>query len=62
MLAFGDHVIAGGEFLHHLDIGNEAGAGKDAFEQIMTQDLIVRDLAAKDGFEGVDLVNALAAI
>ena len=55
-------VVAGREFLDDLDIGGEAGAREDAFEQIVAEQRRVRHPAGERGLERVDVVDALARI
>ena len=55
-------VVACGELLDYLDVGREACAGKDAFEQIVAEQCRVRHPAGKRRFESVDFVDALARI
>ena len=56
------NVVAGWEFLHHLDIGGETSTGEDALEQIMAEQGRVRHPAGKRRFESVDFIDALAGI
>ena len=62
MVAPRGDVVAGGELLHHLDIGSETGAGKDAFEQIVAEQCRIGYAAGQRGLEGVDFVDALARV
>ena len=55
-------VVAGGEFLDHLDVGGETGAREDALEQIVAEQRGVRNPAGERGLEGIDIVDALAGI
>jgi hypothetical protein len=47
--------------LDHLDIGDQAGARKDALEQVVAEQRALRDPPGQRGLEGVDVVDALAA-
>ncbi len=62
MLALGGDVVAGGKLLDHLDIGGEAGAGEDAFEQIVAEQRVLRHAAGERRLEGIDVVDALAGV
>ena len=62
MLAFGGDVVAGREFLDHLDVGSEAGAGEDPFEEIVAEQGVLRHAAGERRLEGIDVVDALAGI
>ena len=62
MLARRRDSVARGKLLHHFDVGDEARAGKDAFQQIVAEHGAVRDLSAECRLKRVDLVDALAAI
>ena len=56
------HIIAGGEFLHDLDIGSQTGAGENALEQIMAEQGGVGDAPGQRGLEGIDVVDPLAGV
>ena len=62
MLACRGDVVAGGKLLDHLDVGGQARAGEDAFEEIVAQHRVVGHAAAQRGLEGVDVVDALAGV
>ena len=55
-------IVAGGEFVDDLDIGNQAGAGEDALHQIVAEQEIVGKPIDKRCLEGIDVVDAFAAI
>ena len=61
MLARGSDIVTRGKFLYHLDVGNEARASEDAFQQIVAEDRIFWNLSFEGGLEAVDFVDALAA-
>ena len=52
MLATHSNIIAGGKFLDDFDIRGKAGAGEDAFKEIMAEHGVFRHPAGKRGFEG----------
>ncbi len=62
MVAPRGNVVAGGEFLDHLDIGRKTSACKDAFEQIVAEQCAIGHPAGKRGLEGIDFVDALAGV
>ena len=62
MLARRRDVVARGKFLDHLDVGGQAGAREDAFQQIVAENRVFRNLAFERGLEDVDVVDSLAAI
>src|SRR5664279_2983147 len=54
--------VAGGKFLNHLDVGDEAGPRKYAFQQIVAEDRTFRNLSLQRGRYSVDFVDSFAAI
>ncbi len=62
VLALRGDVVAGREFLDHLDIGRQPGAREDAFEQIVAEQGVRRHAAGERRLEGVDVVDALAGV
>ena len=60
MLARRRDVVAGGIFLHELDIGHQPGAGEDPLEKVVAEDRILGDSSLQGGLEGIDVVDALA--
>ena len=55
-------VVPGGEILHHLHIGNQAGAGEDALEQIVAEQGVLRNAALQRRLERINIVDALAGV
>lgn len=62
MLATGGDVVAGRKFLDDLDIGDGAGTGEDALEEVVAQERVLGHPPRKGGLERVDVVDALAGI
>ncbi len=62
MLSPGGDVVAGWEFLDHLDIRGEAGACEDSFQEIVAEKRILRHPPGKSRFEGIDVVDPLAGV
>ena len=62
MLAFAGDIVAGWKFLDDLDIGSKACPGEDPLEEIVAQQRVLGNSASESGFEGIDIVNALAGI
>ena len=60
MLARRRDVVAGGIFLHELDIGHQPGAGEDPLEKVVAEDRILGDSSLEGGLESIDIVDALA--
>ena len=52
--------VADGEVLDHLDIRDQRGAGKAAFQQVVRQDGVFRQPAFQRALEGIDVIDALA--
>jgi hypothetical protein len=53
-------VVARRKVLDDFDVGGEAGAREDAFEEVMAQQRALRHAARERGFEGIDVIDALA--
>ena len=62
MLALGGDVVAGRELLDDLDVGREARAGEDAFEEIVAEQGVLRHAPGERRLEGIDVVDALAGV
>ena len=62
VLARRSHVVSGGKFLDHLDVGGETRAGEHALEQVVAQHRAVGDATLQGGLEGIDVVDALARV
>ena len=60
MLAPRGDIVAGRKFFDKFDVGREAGAGENAFKQIVAQHRVVGDAPLERGFERVDVIDALA--
>ncbi len=52
----------GGKLFEQVDVGDQAGAGEHAFEQVVTQEGIVGHTAFERSLERVDVVDALARV
>lgn len=61
MLARGSDGVTRGKFLYHLNVGHEARASEDAFQQIVAEDGIFRNLSFEGGLKTIDFVDPLAA-
>ena len=61
VLPLGVDLVAGRVFLDHLDVGDQAGSGIVAFQQVMRQDGVLRNPVTQGGLERVNLIDALAA-
>ena len=60
MLAQRRDVVARREVLDHLDVGGQAGAREDAFEQVVAEQRAFRHAPGQRRLEGIDVVDALA--
>ena len=60
MLARGGDVVARGKFLDHFDVGGEAGARENAFEQVVAEHRAVRKAAVERGVHRLHVQEALA--
>ena len=61
MLARRGDVVTCGKLLDDLDIRHEPGAGKNAFEQIVTEERCCAP-SCERGLKGVDVVDAFSGI
>src|SRR5215471_8141424 len=55
-------IVTRRKFFDDFDIGNQAGARKASFEKVVTQYGTVGYPSVERGFEGVDVIDAFAAI
>ena len=62
MLPGGGGVVARGKLFDHLDIRGQSGPREDSLEQIVTENDALGEAAVEGGFEGVHIVNSLAAV
>ena len=62
VLARRGDVVARGELLDHLDVGDEPGAREDALEEIVAQQRVLGHAAGERRLEGIDVVDALAGV
>ena len=55
-------IVTVGELLDDFDVGGEAGAGEDAFEQIVAEQRRFLNPPGQRGFERIDVVDPLAGV
>src|SRR5205823_2518365 len=58
----GSNVISRRKLLNDLDVGNQTGARKYSFEEVVAEQRVLRYTAGERGVEGVDVIDALAGI
>jgi hypothetical protein len=62
MLALASDVVAGRKFLDDLNVRGEAGARKNALEEIVAKEGILGNAAGESCLEGIDVVDAFAGV
>ncbi|MCY1284316.1 hypothetical protein D9M70_332150 [compost metagenome] len=62
MLAPRGDVVAGREFLDHLDVRRQPRAREHALEQIVAEHRVLGNAPGERGLEGIDVVDALAGV
>ena len=62
MLSLGVRVIVRGIIIEQFDVGDQCGARKQRFEQIVTKQSIFRNLLRQRFFESIDLIQALSGV
>jgi hypothetical protein len=62
MLALARDVVAGWKLLDDLNVSGEAGARKNALEEIVTEEGIFGDAAGECYLEGIDVVDAFTCV
>ena len=54
--------VVAGKIVDHFQVGAERDARKQAFEEIVAQQRVVRHPAVQRSFKGVDIVDAFADV
>ena len=62
VLARCGHVVTRRKILKDLNVRNQPRAGKNTLKQVVTENRAFRDAACECGFEGIHIVDALAAV
>src|SRR5213078_4559349 len=62
MLARGGYVVSRRKLLNDLDIGDQTGARKYPFEEVVAAQRVLGYTAGQRGVEGVEVIDALAGI
>ena len=60
VLAAGVGVVAGGEVVEKLGVGQQAAAGEVALDQVVAEDRVLGERVPRGGLEGVEVVDPLA--
>ena len=60
MLAGGGHEVVGRELVEQLDVGDQAGPGEDALEQVVAEQRVLGHAVGQRRLERVDVVDPLA--
>ena len=62
MQARGEDIVALGKVLDEFDVAGEAGAGEDAFEEVVAENAALGRATVERRAEGIDIIDALALV